>query len=158
MLEKARHFAYTVHSGQTYGDEPYTVHLEEVVSILSPYGLVAQILGYLHDTVEDTEATLEHIEDEFGAFYRECIHYLTDCEGVNRVERKAKTNAKLAAVSSEHSVTLIVKAADRLANVRRRGKLKMYRREHAEFRKAVYREGLCDEIFAEIDEILGFNG
>ena len=69
---------------------------------------------------------------------------------MNRRERKARTNAKLAAVSADDAAALLVKAADRLANLRASAgggagsKLDMYRREHPTFRAAVYRPGLCD--------------
>lgn len=56
-------------------------------------------------------------------------------------------------------VILIVKAADRLANARRCVKdqsplLKMYRKEQAQFRAAVYRSGVNDELMTEIDKLL----
>mgnify|MGYP003331794011 CR=1 FL=1 len=59
---------------------------------------------------------------------------------------------------------LVVKAADRLANVRESVRsslldpdnkhLPKYRAEHPEFRLSAHRPGLCDEIWAELDKLL----
>lgn len=88
------------------------------------------------------------------------MQLVTDEPGPNRQERKARTNAKLSRVSDDLHLALIVKAADRLANLRvsARGgsdsKLDMYRGEHAAFRAAAFRPGLCDEFWAGMEQIL----
>ena len=61
MLDKARAFALTAHGSQMYGDRPYAFHLEAVVSLLSGYGTDAQIVGYLHDVIEDTRVTEDEV-------------------------------------------------------------------------------------------------
>jgi hypothetical protein len=54
----------------------------------------------------------------------------------------------------------VVKAADRLANVRsclvdqHNGMLAVYRKEHPTFRRAAYREGLCEPLWRELDALL----
>ena len=79
----------------------------------------------------------------------------------NRAERKAGTYARLATVAGPGELALVVKAADRLANVRscvvdqRCGLWEVYRSEHADFRRAAYREGLCDPLWEELDALLG---
>jgi hypothetical protein len=66
----------------------------------------------------------------------------------------------LAAAPPEQNLALVVKAADRLANLRestRTGnfaKLQMYRREQADFRTAAFRPGLCDDLWREIDALI----
>jgi len=61
----------------------------------------------------------------------------------------------------DDTLALVVKAADRLANLRESSKpgsekqLAKYRGEHPEFRKAVYRPGLCEPVWAEIDAAVG---
>jgi guanosine-3',5'-bis(diphosphate) 3'-pyrophosphohydrolase len=160
-LLRAREFAISAHRDQQYGDEPYATHLDAVASVLAPYGEMAQIIGYLHDVVEDTGTHLEIVQKEFGDPVATAVGLVTDEPGANRRERKARTNAKLSAVGAENALALMVKTADRLANLRasaggRSGsKLVMYRREHPEFRAAVYRAGLCDELWLEMDRILG---
>lgn len=159
-VSRAREFAIAAHGDQKYGDQPYSIHLDAVVELLAPFGELAQVIGYLHDVVEDTAVTLDAVRQAFGDPVATRVALVTDEPGANRRERKAKTNAKLSTVSDEDALALVVKAADRLANLRAsaRGgadsKLDMYRREHPAFRAAAYRSGLCDELWREMDRIL----
>ncbi len=154
MVKAARDFAINAHGDQLYGDEPYVVHLDEVAAIVRPYGELAEIIAYLHDTAEDTMLTIEDIGGEFTMFIATCVYYLTDEEGKTRRERKRKTNHKLSRMPSEFNITKVVKAADRLVNLRRGGKNDMYAKEHPEFRQAVFVDGLCNEIWEEIERCI----
>jgi len=162
VVQRARAFAVKAHADQRYGDAPYVVHLDAVVALLSPYDEAHRVAGYLHDAVEDTPATVAEIEAQFGGPVARWVALLTDEPGSNRKERKAKTYAKLANVvhPGPDSGALVVKAADRLANVRACGceananKLAMYRAEHAAFRAAAYHDGLCDALWLELAERL----
>lgn len=160
MSHPARTFAIAAHGDQKYGEHPYSYHLDAVVKILVPYREPAITIGYLHDVVEDTSVSLEKIREEFGPLVANCVKLLTDEAGADRTSRKALTHAKLAKVSGELEVALIVKAADRLANLRMgvsnqtTAKLEMYAHEHPDFRKSAYRPGLCDDLWNEIDGIL----
>jgi (p)ppGpp synthase/HD superfamily hydrolase len=159
-LDQARSFAVTAHGEQKYGHRPYSYHLDAVAAIAAPYGETAAVVAYLHDTVEDTEATLEEVERQFGSVVAGCVALLTDEPGANRKERKAKTYAKLAKVSGPAELALLVKVADRLANVRacvhdRKTSLwELYRSEQPAFRQAAYRSGLCESLWAELDSLL----
>ncbi len=95
-VARARAFAITAHGEQRYGDQPYRVHLDAVTELLAPFGEQAQVVGYLHDVVEDTTVTLETVSETFGDRVAACLALVTDEPGVNRRERKARTNAKLA--------------------------------------------------------------
>ncbi len=156
----ARTVAIAAHGDQTYGPHPYAYHLDAVAAILEPYGPVAQVVGYLHDTIEDTAVTREEVEARFGADVADCVAILTDEPGPNRKARKQLTYAKMARVDVSLALALIAKAADRLANVRacitsgNDGMLAMYRDEHAAFRPAVFRDGLCDPLWDELDALL----
>lgn len=160
-VARAREFAVAAHGDQRYGDQPYAVHLDAVAGLLAPFGELAQIVGYLHDVVEDTAVPLDAVRERFGERVAACVALVTDEPGANRRERKARTNAKLAAVPAEDPLALVVKAADRLANLRASAgggsdsKLDMYRREQPGFRAAAYRPGLCEELWREMDRILG---
>lgn len=160
-LQSAREFAVAAHGDQRYGDRPYVQHLDAVAELLQPFGETAQVIGYLHDVVEDTAVTPEQVRSAFGDHVARCVLLLSDEAGGNRRDRKARSHAKLAKVSGEAELALIVKAADRLANLRESAaggassKLEMYRREHAAFRAAAYRIGLCDDLWLEIERILG---
>jgi len=117
-VSDAREFAIKAHGNQLYGNKPYVYHLDAVVKILEPYGETAQIIGYLHDVVEDTGVSLQEIEDEFDLFISICVYVLTDPLGHRtRKEKKKYVCYKLSIVVDKYSVSLIVKAADRLANL-----------------------------------------
>lgn len=159
MIQKAREFAVKAHGGQMYGSAPYAVHLDAVAEILSGYGELAVTIGYLHDVVEDTAVSLSEIEAVFGSVVAASVGYLSDAVGGSRSEKKAAANAKLAAVPAEYNVALLVKVADRLANVKaslanNAEKLAIYAAEHAAFKAAAYRAGVGEAIWAELDELL----
>lgn len=160
LVAEARRLALEAHAKQKYGDQPYAVHLQAVVGLLAECGDEAQVVGWLHDVVEDAGVSLEELERRFGARAAKCVALVTDEPGLNRKERKARTNAKLALVQGELTLALLVKAADRLANLRASAaggagsKLEMYRGEHPAFRQAAYRSGLCDAWWDEMDKIL----
>jgi (p)ppGpp synthase/HD superfamily hydrolase len=164
MQQQAREFAIKAHGDQKYGDQPYSVHLDAVAALAAPYGNDAVVVAYLHDAVEDTPTTPQQIETEFGAKVAACVALLTDEPGANRKERKAKTYAKLATVSGETELALIVKAADRLANVRAcvannlERLWNVYHSEHSAFKSAAFREGLCDPLWSELDRLLANDG
>jgi (p)ppGpp synthase/HD superfamily hydrolase len=168
----ARTFAAEAHAqaGDTYGEgQPYTVHLAEVVAIvegLNDPSLAGSFLcdvAWLHDILEDTPVTVTELENRFGHTVALAVRLVTDPEGYpNRRTRKAALHETLAALDprlEEARAALLVKAADRLANVRAccnsgDSRLKMYQREHAAFRAAAYRPGLCDVLWAELDSLI----
>ena len=159
-VNRARAYAVAAHGDQKYGDYPYVFHLDQVASLLTRYGEDAQVIGYLHDTVEDTDATVTDVQREFGAFVAECVALVSDAPGRDRKTRKAKTYARLARVTGPAELALVVKAADRLANVRMCVKeqnhdlWQVYRQEQPVFFRAAFREGLCDDFGAELHQLL----
>jgi (p)ppGpp synthase/HD superfamily hydrolase len=156
--EWAREFAIDFHEDQMYGDQPYVAHLDEVAAIASPYAQDADVLSYLHDVVEDTSCTNHVVELNFGLRIADYVYYLTDCEGENRKERKRKTYEKIRSEmpqTPEYHVVKVVKAADRLSHLRKGGKNDMYAAEHTEFMSVYFVPGLCDELWYEMDFILG---
>lgn len=158
--DAARSYAIQMHGDQKYGVHPYVHHLDAVVALLRPYGEQAQVVGYLHDVVEDTEATVADVAERFGTLVAGCVALLSDAPGANRKERKARTYAAMSHVKGEQELALTVKAADRLANVRacvadgHRDLWETYRGEHATFKAAAYRAGQCDPLWAELDTLL----
>ena len=64
-IEAAKALATGAHAGQTdKAGLPYITHPERVASRLTTPG--AQVVGWLHDTVEDTSITAQNIESQFG--------------------------------------------------------------------------------------------
>lgn len=159
-VEHARQFALSAHGEQQYGEQPYSYHLDCVAELLYPYGEEAQVIGYLHDCLEDTAATYKQLEAEFGPLIAAAVWQVTDPPHGNRGQRKEQSHRILALTPPELHLALIVKAADRLANLRcchltaNARKLKQYRTEHPAFRKAAYRPGLCDPLWEEIDSLV----
>lgn len=160
MLNKARIFAMHAHGDQMYGNKPYVYHLDKVANLLADFGEDAQVIGYLHDVLEDTKASRSEIEKMFGELTARCVSLLSDESGQTRTERKTKTYAKLALVESPFTLALIVKTADRLANVSEcvdqgnQKNLSMYKQEHPEFKKAVFRTSLCDSLWEALDPLV----
>lgn len=156
----ARNFAIQRHGNQKYGERPYSFHLDSVASHLRNYGDIAETIGFLHDTVEDTDCSLEEIAKVFGPFVAKCVSILTDEHGENRKDRKAKTYAKMAEVKGEETLALVVKTADRLANVKacfddnNTRLIEVYKNEHSDFCKAVYRKGLCEDLWDELNDLI----
>lgn len=159
--KKARGFADRHHGEQMYGEEPYTAHLDAVATLCAPYGEEAVMLAYLHDVVEDTPVTVEALADAFGEDMARWVSLLSDEPAPNRKARKEASHRKLAAIdgSGPDAIALIVKAADRLANMRQctadrnERLLGMYLREYPAFRQATYRPQLADELWRELEEL-----
>lgn len=160
MITKAKEFAVKAHGLQKYGNKPYIVHLNDVVSHLKDYGETAQIIGYLHDVIEDTNISYDEVKEIFGEYVADCVAIVTDEPGANRKERKTKTYKKMANVSGDLQLALTVKAADRLSNIQacnvggNESLMAMYKKEHSTFLKSVYRKGLCDRIWQQIEEVM----
>ena len=128
---------------------------KEIENLTKRYGTLVE-----NDVVEDTNITITDIKNEFGEFISDSVSILTDESGQNSKERKTKTYAKMSKVSGELELALVVKAADRLANVQASysGKntrlLKMYKQEHEVFKSSVQRDGLANDIWQEIEKLL----
>ena len=164
MVNSARMFALQAHGDQRYGKAPYSVHLDAVAEHLRPYGETAQVIGDLHDVVEDTDVTYAMLQAHFGLFVTECVAIVTDEPGAGRRERKARTYHKMSLVEGDLELALVVKAADRLANLQactaggHAQRLQLYTKEHAVFRAAAYRPGLCDTLWDAMDRLLPVGG
>ncbi len=171
-VAEARAFALRAHGEQRYGTVPYAVHLDAVVEILRRHGYASDdhlAAGYLHDVLEDTEATREMLA-AFGASVVQAVAFCSDEPGETRKQRKRATYARMArqVVEGEPWVRLAVrvKVADRLANVmasagrnpavpRSERLLALYRREHPTFAEALRVAGVCDGMWVELDALLG---
>ena len=84
-LKKADAFAEKAHSGQfDMGGHPYIEHPRYVASMVD--GETAKIAALLHDTVEDTDVTLDDIRAEFGDEIAEIVGLLTHKKGTPYME------------------------------------------------------------------------
>ncbi|MEZ5814689.1 MAG: bifunctional (p)ppGpp synthetase/guanosine-3',5'-bis(diphosphate) 3'-pyrophosphohydrolase [Alphaproteobacteria bacterium] len=124
VVEDAIAYAKKMHEGQTRSSgEPYYTHPVEVAGILAEMkmDLGSIVTAILHDTLEDTDATYEELENKFG---REVADLVDGVSKLTRIESKtvegkqAENFRKLLLAMSEDIRVLLVKLADRLHNMR----------------------------------------
>ncbi len=153
-LNRAYVFSMKAHGSQKRASgDPYFSHPLEVAGILTDLKLDSDtiVTALLHDTVEDTVATLDEIDGIFGS----SIAHLVD--GVTKLSRlelqsqdtsQAENFRKLLVATSQDIRVLLVKLADRLHNMRTLSYIKS-----AEKRASIARETM--EIYAPLAERIG---
>ena len=124
VIDRAYAFAAHHHRHQTRkSGEPYIDHPLEVANILTTMGLdiASLIAAILHDTVEDTEATLEDVEAEFGEAVRDLVDGLTKISRIkfrSSQERLAENFRKMVMAMANDLRVILIKLGDRLHNMR----------------------------------------
>jgi len=125
ILRRAYIFSAKVHEGYTRASgEPYLVHPIEVGLIIASdmkLDAVAVISGLLHDTVEDTSATIEEIKEKFGedvAAIVDGVTKLSSLEFGDTNVRLAENYRKMILAMSKDIRVILIKLADRLHNMR----------------------------------------
>lgn len=124
LIEKAYVFSASVHQGQVrLSGEPYLTHPMEVAAILTDMKLDAStiVTALLHDTVEDTYATLEQIEKPFGKEVAFLVDGLTKISRItfgSQEERQAENFRKMMLAMSSDIRIILVRLADRVHNMR----------------------------------------
>ncbi|MFG2607002.1 RelA/SpoT family protein [Streptomyces sp. NPDC048514] len=124
-LRRAYVLAESSHRGQMRkSGEPYITHPLAVTLILAELGAETTTLtaSLLHDTVEDTDVTLEQVREQFG----EEVRYLVD--GVTKLEKvdygaaaEPETFRKMLVATGSDVRVMSIKLADRLHNMRTLG-------------------------------------
>lgn len=119
LLHKAIEFAAINHRNQYRKgtDTPYIVHPMEVLQILATNDcpIEVQIAGVLHDTVEDTAATIEDIEALFGSEIAALVASDTEDKSLPWTRRKEIALEKLKTMSLGAKQLL---CADKLSNIK----------------------------------------
>jgi GTP diphosphokinase / guanosine-3',5'-bis(diphosphate) 3'-diphosphatase len=122
LILKAVEFAAIKHRDHRRKDEaasPYINHPIALANILASEGVVLDIVvivaALLHDTIEDTETTVEELEGAFGPEVAGIVMEVTDDKSLPKAERKR--------LQIEHSAHIseaakLVKLADKIANLR----------------------------------------
>lgn len=124
LLNRAYVFAMKAHGTQTRASgDPYFSHPLEVAGILTGYKLdtASIVTALLHDTIEDTRATFEEIENQFGPGIAKLVDGVTKLsllELQSDSTKQAENFRKLLLAMSEDIRVLLVKLADRLHNMR----------------------------------------
>ncbi|MDJ0684854.1 MAG: bifunctional (p)ppGpp synthetase/guanosine-3',5'-bis(diphosphate) 3'-pyrophosphohydrolase [Alphaproteobacteria bacterium] len=154
QLNRAYVYAVKMHGAQTRASgDPYFSHPVEVAGLLSEKRLDSSsiITGLLHDTVEDTDATLDGLSEKFGdevAGLVDGVTKLTQLELQSSRTKQAENFRKLVLAMSQDIRVLVVKLADRLHNMRT---LHFLKKE--EKRKRIARETM--EIYVPLTERIG---
>ncbi len=124
LIEEGYALAKQSHAGQmrSTGDE-YVTHPLAVAQILADYGLDEATLtaALLHDTVEDTDVTLDQVRDQFGDEVALLIDGVTKLDRIKFSSRElaqAATIRKMAVAMAKDIRVLVIKLADRTHNIR----------------------------------------
>jgi guanosine-3',5'-bis(diphosphate) 3'-pyrophosphohydrolase len=122
LLQRAYDVAEEKHRGQRRNSgDPFITHPLAVATILAELGMdtTTLVAALLHDTVEDTDYSLQHLEADFG----EEVAHLVD--GVTKLAKvklgasaEAETIRKMVIAMARDPRVLVIKLADRLHNMR----------------------------------------
>ncbi|HEU4385704.1 MAG TPA: bifunctional (p)ppGpp synthetase/guanosine-3',5'-bis(diphosphate) 3'-pyrophosphohydrolase [Anaeromyxobacteraceae bacterium] len=125
LVKKAYVYSAKVHQGQLRkSGEPYLVHPLEVAGILAELKLdeASIVTGLLHDTIEDTLATREEIQELFGDEVANLVDGVTKLSkfsaGDTQQEKQAENFRKMVVAMAKDIRVLLVKLADRTHNMR----------------------------------------
>lgn len=124
VIRKAYEFSEKAHDGQIRrSGEPYISHPLGVAGILADLRLDLDSIatGLLHDTVEDTHATINDIKREFGEAIAQMVDGVTKISKMNfktSTERQGENIRKMIVAMGKDVRVILVKLADRLHNMR----------------------------------------
>ena len=123
-IREAYEYAAEAHEGQTRasGGE-YVDHTVEVATILAQLGLdtVTIVAGLVHDTIEDTEASLRDVEQRFGPQVAAIVDGVTKLGRIqfrSATQRQVENYRKMLLSMASDARVILVKLADRLHNMR----------------------------------------
>lgn len=166
-VDQALEFARAKHGDQKYGDKPYVYHLGQVADLVyrfgpnvDPEGFASAVVdtvlqgAILHDALEDTDTTEAELHEKFGATVLNIVRACTKTEK-DLCRRCAFRRTVPALLTTPYA--LPVKLADRLANMQHSletgsHQLRMYVREYADFKSLLWSEGVCVELWRELDK------
>src|SRR5215213_2427974 len=124
IVRKAYEFSAKAHEGQKRrSGEPYVKHPVAVAGVLTSLktDVSAVVAGLLHDTLEDTVATADELEREFG---KEVVHLVDGVTKIGKItfrsseEKQAENFRKMVLSMADDIRVVIIKLADRLHNMR----------------------------------------
>lgn len=151
LIKRARELATEAHAGQRWGRHPYTRHLSLVATAAAanvqglPVPLdVLVAAAWLHDVLEDTDASLEDVERACGEPVAEIVGFCTDVISGGAEETRAEIKERTYALWREGYPDPVpggvyVKLCDRFVNVHfaNISLAKRYAQEHVAFMSAL---------------------
>ena len=121
LILKAAHFAAQKHRDQRRKDKevsPYINHPISVAKIISEIGNIEdpEVLAaaLLHDTIEDTETTVDELIDNFGERVCSLVQEVTDDKSLPKMERKQRQIEHAKEISEGAA---LIKLGDKISNV-----------------------------------------
>ena len=122
VVRRAFAVAERAHRGQNRkSGDPYITHPVSVATILAELGSPTEVIAaaLLHDTVEDTDYSLEQLRADFGDVVAVMVDGVTKLDRVTYGEAaQAETVRKMIVAMSRDVRVLLIKLADRLHNAR----------------------------------------
>ncbi|WP_224092589.1 RelA/SpoT family protein [Nostoc sp. MS1] len=124
LICRAFDFAYQLHNGQyRKSGELYISHPIAVAGLIRDLGGSPAMIaaGFLHDVVEDTDVTIEEIEERFGPEVRQLVEGVTKLSKINftsKKESQAENFRRMFLAMAQDIRVIVVKLADRLHNMR----------------------------------------
>ena len=124
LVRKAYEFSANAHKGQVrLSGEPYVQHPLAVAGVLTSLktDVTAILAALLHDTLEDTVATPEELEREFG---KDVLHLVDGVTKIGKItfrnseEKQAENFRKMVLSMADDIRVVLIKLADRLHNMR----------------------------------------
>jgi len=153
VVERAYQVAEKAHQGQTRkSGDPYITHPVAVAQLLADLGIgpAGLATALLHDTVEDTDYSLDQLKVDFGDEIAMLVDGVTKLDKVKFGENaQAETVRKMVVAMSKDIRVLVIKLADRLHNARTWG--------FVPEEKARYKAQETLEIYAPLAHRLGIS-
>ena len=127
VIKKAYVYSAKLHQGQLRNSgEPYLVHPLEVAGVLAELKLdeASIVTGLLHDTIEDTLATMEELTELFGPEIAQLVDGVTKLSKfsasatLSQEEKQAENFRKMIIAMAQDIRVILVKLADRTHNMR----------------------------------------
>ncbi len=124
LIRKAYEFSDKAHHGQKRASgEPFVEHCLEVAFILAEQHMDSTTIaaGLVHDVVEDTDATIKDLKNEFGEEIAELVDGVTKIGAVkfqSREQQQVEYFRKMLLTMSRDIRVILIKLADRLHNMR----------------------------------------
>jgi GTP pyrophosphokinase len=156
LIKRAYDYSFRMHSGQTRkSGDPYFVHPANVAGVIADLRLdTASICaGLLHDVVEDTLASIDDVERQFGGEIATLVDGVTKLSKINftsKEDRQAENFRKMVVAMARDIRVLLVKLCDRVDNMRTLDFMK------PEAQERIARETM--EIYAPLANRLGMQG